>query len=148
VTLPITQSARLRDRIGINRFAQRHRLKLVHDKSDDILLILGKGGQIYEYSDNELGVMFITPVRMPARTHFWRKVSAQCVTSGMTMRQRGDAEGTLSFDPLNHEHARLAMKLAGVRPKRLASSTQLANLKKGNRFQKRSDTTIERELLV
>jgi hypothetical protein len=134
--------------MGINRFAQRHRLKLVHDKSDDTLLIFGKGGHIYEYSDNELGVMFITPVRKPARTHFWRKMSTQCLAAGMTPRQCADAEGALSFDPNNHEHARLTMKLAGVKPKRLASATQLANLAKGNRFQKRSDTTIEREISI
>lgn len=132
----------------IKQFAERHRLKLVRDKSDDTPVIIGKGGQIYEYSEAELGVMFITPVSKPTRTHFWRKMSAQCVASGMSMRQCGDAEGTLSFDALNPEHFRLAMKLAGVRPKRLASAAQMANLAKGNRFQKRPDTRTERELSI
>jgi hypothetical protein len=66
----------------------------------------------------------------------------------MTMRQCGDAEGALSFDALNPENVRLARKLAGVKPKRLASVTQMANLAKGNRFQKRPDTRTERELSI
>ena len=134
--------------MDMKQFAERHRLKLCRDKSDDTPVIIGKAGQIYEYSDDELGVMFITPVSKPARTHFWRKMSAQCVAAGMTMRQCGDAEGALSFDPLNPEHVRLARKLAGVKPKRLSSATQMANLAKGNRFQKRPDTRTERELSI
>lgn len=132
----------------IKQFAGRHRLKLVRDKSDDTPVIIGKSGQIYEYSEAELGVMFIKPVSKPARTHFWRKMSAQCVAAGMTARQCGDAEGALSFDPNNHDQVQLAMKLAGVRPKRRSSVTQIANLMKGNRFQKRPGTRTERELSI
>ena len=73
-------------------------------------------------------VMFITPVSKPPRTYFWRKISAQCVVAGMTMRQCGDAEGALSFDPLNPEHIRLAMRLAGVRPRRQLSAEHWAKL--------------------
>ena len=68
--------------------------------------------------------MFVTPVNRLPRTHFWRKVSAACLGAGMTMRQQGDAEGALSFDPNNQEQVRLAMKLAGVRPKRRMSEEQ------------------------
>ena len=134
--------------MDIKQFAERHRLRLVRDKSDNTAVTIGKGGQIYEYSDDELGVMFITPVSKPARTHYWRKMSAQCVVAGMTMRQCGDAEGALSFNPDNRDHVRLAMKLAGVRPKRLPSVAQIANLEKGNRFQKRPDTRTEHELSI
>lgn len=114
--------------MGIKQFAERYRLKLVRDRFDDTAVIIGKGGQIYEYSDDELGLMSITPVSKPARTHFWRKMSAQCVAAGMTMRQRGDAEGVLSFDPLSPEHVRLAMKLAGVRARRQLSAEHRAKL--------------------
>jgi hypothetical protein len=134
--------------MDIKQFAEGHRLKLVRDKSDDTPVIIGKSGQIYEYSDDEFGVMFITPVSKPARTHSWRKMSVQCVAAGMMRRQSGDVEGALSFDPLNPEHVRLAMKLAGIRPKRLSSVNQMANLSKGNRFHRRSDTTTEGELSV
>jgi hypothetical protein len=44
----------------------------------------------------------------------------------MTVRQNGDSEGCLSFDPDNKEHIRLAMKLAKVRPKRTISPERAA----------------------
>ena len=114
--------------MGIQQFARRHRLKLVRDRYDDMAVIVGKGGQIYEYSNLELVVMFITPTSKPARTHFWRKISAACVAASMTMRQHGDAEGALSFDPDNHEHVRLAMKLAGMKRRRQLSPEHRAKL--------------------
>jgi hypothetical protein len=54
--------------MGIQQFAKRHRLKLVWDRYDDMPVIVGKGGQIYEYSDLELVVMFITPTSKPGLT--------------------------------------------------------------------------------
>ena len=41
--------------MDIKQFAERHGLRLVRDKSDDTVTIVGKGGQIYAHSDSELG---------------------------------------------------------------------------------------------
>jgi hypothetical protein len=52
-----------------------------------------------------------------------------CRSPGMTVRQNGDSEGALSFDGSNPAHAKLAIKIAGVRPKRQLSAERLATLK-------------------
>jgi hypothetical protein len=44
----------------------------------------------------------------------------------MTIRQNGDSEGCLSFDPKNNEQAKLAIKIAKVRPKRQRTPDQVA----------------------
>lgn len=118
----------------IQEFAKQYRLKTRNDNCDETI-VPGKafkpdmgGPHIYEYSGTEMGVILITPASKPARTAFWNKMRAACATAGMTLRQCGDAEGAFSFDPANQEHVRLAMKLAGVRPKRRMSPKQLALL--------------------
>jgi hypothetical protein len=114
----------------IQEFARRNRLKTKSDKADDTNVIVGKTGLIYEYSldGSLLAVMFITPATKPPRTYMWRKTSMACVRAGMTMRQKGDAEGVLSFDPENADQIRLALKLAGVKRKRKITPKQLARL--------------------
>jgi hypothetical protein len=67
-----------------------------------------------------MGTMLITPASKPARTIFWNKMRGACQAAGMTLRQNGDAEGSFSFDPKNDQQVKLAMQLAGVRPKRKA----------------------------
>jgi hypothetical protein len=112
--------------MDIARFASRHRLKVTKDKSDDTTVIVGKAGQIYEYSDTLLGVLFITPAKKAPRTRVWNSLSAQCIAAGMTPRQQGDAEGALTFDPANPEQVMLAIKVAGAKRKRQLTPEQQA----------------------
>jgi hypothetical protein len=51
----------------------------------------------------------------------------------MTLRQNGDDEGAVSFDPTNKKHAALAIKVAGARPKRRLSPEHKAKLLAANR---------------
>jgi hypothetical protein len=44
----------------------------------------------------------------------------------MNVRQNGDSEGCLSFDPKSNEQAKLAIKIAKVRPKRQRTPEQVA----------------------
>jgi hypothetical protein len=111
--------------VNITEFAKAHRLKPARE---DDMVIVGKAGQIYEYSDALLGVMFITPAKKAPRPRVWNNLSAQCVLAGMTLRQDGDAEGALSFDPANPAHVTLALKLAGVKRKRQLTPEQLVRL--------------------
>src|SRR2546428_11977867 len=86
-------------------FAAKHRLRIEYDECGDPV-ISGRLGQLYEYSSSELGVMII-PSGDP-RPRLWRLIREKCLATGMTLRQNGDAEGTLSFDPTNRAQARLA----------------------------------------
>jgi len=49
----------------ITDFATQHRLKTKHDKGDETTIIPGKAGQLYEYSDEEFAVMYISPATSP-----------------------------------------------------------------------------------
>ena len=111
-------------------FAEQHRLKVKRDDRGD-MIILGKQGLLYEYSATELGVMF-----MPPRTESdpwgrwcpktWGSFKRAGAAAGMTLRQNGDCEGCLSFDPTNNEQAKLALKIAKVRTKRQRTPEQVA----------------------
>jgi hypothetical protein len=76
----------------ITEFAESHGLKTQRDECGDVI-VPGKSGHIYEYSDSELGVIFVSPVNHHPRMVFWKRMSASCVLAGMTRRQQGDAEG-------------------------------------------------------
>lgn len=109
----------------IEEFAKQHRLKTERDVYDEVT-IPGRNGHVYFYGANELGVIFITPATEAPRTAFWNRMSTACTLGGLTLRQRGDAEGVFSFDPANPAHVKLAIKLADVRAKRRVSEVQRA----------------------
>ena len=70
----------------IAEFAATHRMKT--RREDEMTVIVGKSGQLYEYSDGELGVLFITTGTKAPRTHMWRKMS-----SGLRRGRHGAASG-------------------------------------------------------
>jgi hypothetical protein len=113
---------------AIKEFATRHRLKLTKDCSgEDIeFVIAGRVGQslIYEYSDTELGVAFMTDGRKPPRTGLYTTFKAACLSVGMTLRQSGDAEGSFSFDPEEDTQAKVAIKGIRAKVKRRTSPEQ------------------------
>ena len=97
----------------LTKFAEKHRLKVKRDPEDGTQVIVGGKGQIYEFSSDELAVMFI-PGGDP-RTRQWHTVRENCLAVGMTLQQDGDAEGAFSFDPENQDQAKLAIKVAGAK---------------------------------
>jgi hypothetical protein len=50
-----------RDGDPLRQFAERRRLKVRRDPDDGTDIVVGRRGHIYEYSENELGVMFMPP---------------------------------------------------------------------------------------
>jgi hypothetical protein len=113
----------------IEDFVKQNRLKITKDNCGDPI-ITGRIGQsnIYEYSDAELGVMFITGGKKSPRTGLWNKFKAACLGVGMTPRQVGDAEGSFSFDPTNSTQAKVAIKGIRARVKRQMTRESLARL--------------------
>ena len=128
----------------INDFAERHRLTLSIDPGDSTEVLVGSQGHIYEYDHDTLAVIF-SPAGAP-RTRLWRALREKCLAAGMKLRQNGDAEGSLSFDPGDRSQAKLAIKVAGIRTRRKSSEGQLANLVRGNRFQSALFPTTETSL--
>jgi hypothetical protein len=113
----------------IKDFATRYNLRLRTDKQDHTLVIPGSIGHIYEYSPSELGVMFL-PAGDP-KPRLYSSTKSKCLAVGMIVRQDCDAEGAFSFDPSDDHQSRLAIKAAGVRPKKRISETHKCKLLEG-----------------
>lgn len=124
----------------IDAFAIQYRLSPCRD-TDGTTIIQGRAGcHLYEYGDGELGLA-VNSDRQKPRPRRWAEMRKKCIAAGMTLRQKGDDEGALSFNPNNREQARLAIKLAGVRPKRQLSPEHRAKLVSVG-FQKRRHPTL------
>ena len=85
--------------MDLPQFAKEYRLTLKTDNADGTEVIFGRTGQIYEYDLDLLAVMFILPNDAKPRPRTWRQTRTKCIAAGMILRQNGDAEGSLSFDP-------------------------------------------------
>lgn len=109
----------------VSTFATKHRLKTSTDKDDGTTIVSGKNGHLYEYSPSELGVCFLTGRWCPKT---WGNFRRKAESIGMLVRQNGDSEGCISFDPADREQSKLAIKIAGARPKRVLSAEAKAKL--------------------
>jgi hypothetical protein len=141
VTSEVSQIVEAEPSTELERFAAKHRLKTRLDECGE-KIIPGRQGQIYEWGVNtdtgvfELGAMFMPPKtaehpwgRWMPRT--WGNFKRVGLALMMTVRQSGDSEGCLSFDPANPAQVKLAMKVARVYPKRVMSEEHLAKLRAG-----------------
>jgi hypothetical protein len=128
----------------LERFAERYRVKVCRNQEDETDIIQGRLGHIYKYSATELGAMFIPKLKpgQAPRTAMWNARRAEAEAAGMALRQSGDAEGALSFDPGNSEQARIALEIAKPKRKRQMSPEQLGHLASIG-FKARK-TTVER----
>jgi hypothetical protein len=114
----------------LREFAQKRSLPVRRSRQDDTYNIVGKLAEIYQYSDNELALILCGGSTGTGR---WARVRSKCLTAGMTLRQNGDDEGALSFDPENKKQASLAVKTTGARPRRRLSAEHKAKLLAANR---------------
>jgi hypothetical protein len=141
VTSEMSQAVEAGPPTELEQFAAKHRLKTRLDECGEEI-IPGRRGQIYAWGVNtdtgvfELGVMFMPP---KTAAHPWGKWTPRTwgnfkragLALLMTVRQSGDSESCLSFDPANREQVKLAMKMAKVYPKRVMSDEHLAKLRAG-----------------
>jgi hypothetical protein len=110
--------------MNVQQFVKRYNLILRTD-SDGTKVIRGKYGHIYEYDEGVLGILIMP---RPSRRAYWSHCRKAMASAGATVRQNGDAEGAITFNPANPVLVRLAIKYAGVKPKRRSSKKQLATL--------------------
>lgn len=105
---------------AIRAFAEKHRLKVTIDRGDGTPIIRGRKGQIFEH-DDRLAIMCISEGEAVWSTKGWNSARRAGELAGMTVEQDGDTEGTLLFARDNREQARLAIKLAACKPRRVLS---------------------------
>lgn len=113
----------------LREFGKEYRLKITRDECNDPI-IRGSRGNLYEYSANQIGLMMISDEGHP---RLWNIVREKCLEAGMILHHNGDGEGSFSFDPANDVQARLAIKSAGVCPKKRISEEHKARLLEGLR---------------
>lgn len=116
--------------MNVKEFATKMRLRVKRDEGGE-RIIPGKRGHIYEHSISLSGILF-----MPDKTRLWVNAKRKLRAAGITIRQDGDEEGIALFDPLNQEHVRLALKVLGMKPRRVASVAQLEALRKATTARK------------
>jgi hypothetical protein len=125
----------------LKEFAEKHSLRVRRSQQDDTDNIVGKFGEIYEYSEEELAVMVIPD---PPRRGLWVRSRAKFLALGMTVIQDGDQEGAVTFDPENTGQAKAAIqavrckkiqKLSPERLVRLLAAGGSTRLKPGHQAQ-------------
>lgn len=133
-------------RATLRAFADQYRLKTSLDECRE-LIIPGRQGQIYEYSDTQLGVMFSPNDSHPRR---WSYLRRRAIAAGLRVVQDGDSEGAFVFDPNDPEQVALALKIAKVIRRRQISEARRNQLRgyltKAHR--RRSDPPEESTLVV
>lgn len=108
----------------IKRFAQKHRLKVSLDNCGEAV-VRGRQGQLYEYNDSLLGVMFMPEEYRP---RLWGNSKRSAVGIGMKLVQNGDSEGCLVFNPEDEKQVKLALEVARVRRRKNHSPERKAEL--------------------
>jgi|SRR5215469_3581789 len=125
----------------IHAFAEQNRLRTSREP-DGTTVIRGQAGcHLYQYDEREIGLLIFSEGQ-DAHPRRWTAIRKKCLAAGMTLRQNGDDEGALSFDPNSRQQSRLAIKLAGARPKRQLSPEHRAKLLAVG-FQKREKPTLQ-----
>jgi hypothetical protein len=87
---------------------------------------------IYEHDDGVLAVMIGFEGRN--RVAAWEARKVMWKNAGMEILQDGDWEGSAIFDPENARQRALAVKTAGVRPKRVMSPAQAEVLRQARKL--------------
>jgi len=119
----------------VEQFAKQYRVKMRRDSCGEEI-IPGKKfcrdmpdrmeyrSHVYDHGDGaRFGVcLLFTSVGK------WHNAAKRLLAAGFTLKQNGDTEGTLLFDPTNATQAKAALKGAGVKTRRKLTSEQLTAL--------------------
>jgi hypothetical protein len=114
--------------MNVSEFAEQYRLKVSRDDCGE-KIISGKAGHVYENGDDRLGVCL-----MFKSARKWMSVQRRLLAAGFTLKQDGDSEGTLLFDPDNVDQVAAAIRETRIRPRRvLSEDARIALVQRLNR---------------
>ena len=120
----------------IEQFAERFKVKTRRDECGDTI-IPGKQHKFADgqssifggYDNGQLGVALLFGTKTK-----WTYARRKLEEAGFFVRQLGETEGVLTFDPANAPQARLAIKTAGVRTKKNMAPPSAAQLAQREKF--------------
>ena len=109
----------------LRAFARANRLKgFQYDECDDAM-IKGRFGHLFVWSEDTWGLCLIG-----AGAQALERRKREAVAAGFSLELVCDFGDTvLHFDPAKKDHAKLAVRLAGIRKKRTVSPEQLESMK-------------------
>lgn len=119
----------------IRDFATQNNLRLRRDSAGD-LIVPGRrtandmpkqreyANHVYDgFADDRLGVCLLFTTKKKRTT-----TRRMLELAGCLLKQNGDTEGCLTFDPTNAEQVQAVIKVAGLKARRTASPERLALL--------------------
>jgi hypothetical protein len=109
--------------MDIREFAERQRLSTQRDDCGDVV-IHGKAGSISEAAGGRLSLMLLFD--SPRK---WSTTRRKLQAAGFVIRQDGETEGVLTFDPKDRKQSGLALKIGGIRKPRVLSAAQMEVLR-------------------
>jgi hypothetical protein len=110
--------------MDLEQFAQQNNVKTKRDDCGDTI-VAGRFGHITDgYATLERLGVYVNH-KTPKK---WNNARRAAEAIGMVAKQNGDVDGVLLFDPANKPQVKLALKIAGVKNRRIASPAQLAVL--------------------
>ncbi len=114
----------------LEQLARKYQLTMLSEDGSETgtKVISSNLGNLYEYSEGELAVMFIPAEPRPRA---WSNVKRKCLASGMIPRQIGDCEGAFSFNPSDHRQVKTALDVIRLRRKKRISPDHLRALRAG-----------------
>jgi hypothetical protein len=109
-------------------FAEQHRLRVKRDECGD-LVIRGKFGHLYELDAGRFGIVLEAPADNARSDKALRARKRRAIAAGFPLRQEGDFEGILLFDPGDPKQTGLAVRLIHAKKIRQAAPPTDAQLR-------------------
>jgi hypothetical protein len=119
----------LGEAMTIESLAAKYKLKTKKLDSTDEVVIPGRLGHIFIYSDDTVGAIFMPPEVSKG----WLRRRETFVKAGATVTQNGDTEGVVAFPIGRVDLVKLAVKLLGCRGKKKISPEHLAKLQESRK---------------
>jgi hypothetical protein len=118
--------------MNIQQFAEQHRVHARKDSCGDFIIpgfqqdkALPKRQEyrshIYDNGGGQFGVCLVLP---EGSAKAWNNRKRWFLEAGFTLKQDGDAEGTLLFDPTNEAQVNLALDVCRINPIHTPSPAQ------------------------
>jgi hypothetical protein len=91
-------------------FSEQYRVRVRRDDCGDPM-IPGKLGHLYEHGAVRFGIVLQAPTNSTALDATLRSRKRRAIAAGFILRQEGDSEAILLFDPADTKQARLSIRL-------------------------------------
>jgi hypothetical protein len=106
----------------LEQFAEEYSLKTRKDECGHVV-ITGRSGNVYDGFTSQLGAYLNF-----GSARKWNSVKRQLEQVGCAVRQNGDTDGCLTFNPDSEAQARAVIRLVRLKTRRTPSEAQLAVL--------------------